>query len=182
MYFHFCKYLQYFFSHILPRVVIHQEIQTFSLGSTKKFQEIPSNIRKTCKLQEISGNTTKYQEIQDRKHVILSRKYFVKNMKYFGIFTRLLFGLFDLSFFIAWVLNNFTLFTGDIYEMSNFMKTNFTKSGVFFKLSALKMTEITVLDVEVAVLPSFLKVLLECSAYDSFINKPGNTVKYKEIL
>jgi hypothetical protein len=62
------------------------------------------------------------------------------------------------------------------------MKTNFTKSGVFFKLSALKMTEITVLDVEVAVLPSFLKVLLECSAYDSFINKPGNTVKYKEIL
>jgi hypothetical protein len=42
-------------------------------------------------------------------------KYFVKNMKYFGIFRRL---LFDLSIFINWVLNYFTLFTG-IYEMSN---------------------------------------------------------------
>jgi hypothetical protein len=36
------------------------------------------------------------------------------------------------------------------------MKTNFTKSGVFFKLNALKMSEITVFDVldeEMAVLP-----------------------------
>jgi hypothetical protein len=42
------------------------------------------------------------------------------------------------------------------------MKTNFTKSGVFFKLNASKMSEITVFDVideEVAVHPSFLKVL-----------------------
>jgi hypothetical protein len=42
------------------------------------------------------------------------------------------------------------------------MKTNFTKSGVFFKLNALKMSEITVFDVldeEVTVLPSFLKFL-----------------------
>jgi hypothetical protein len=36
-------------------------------------------------------------------------------MKYIGIFTRL---LFDMSFFIDWVLNYFTLFTR-IYEMSN---------------------------------------------------------------
>jgi hypothetical protein len=36
-------------------------------------------------------------------------------MKYFGIFRRL---LFDLSFFIDWVLNYFTLFTG-MYELSN---------------------------------------------------------------
>jgi hypothetical protein len=48
------------------------------------------------------------------------------------------------------------------------MKTNLTKSGVFFKLNVLKMSETTVVDVideEVAVLPSFLKVLLEFSAY-----------------
>jgi hypothetical protein len=47
------------------------------------------------------------------------------------------------------------------------------------------MSEITVFDVideEAAVLPSFLKVLLEFSAYDSFIIKTGNTMKYKEIL
>jgi hypothetical protein len=36
----------------------------------------------------------KYQEIQDQKHEIL-RKYFIKKMKYFGIFTRL---SFDLSY------------------------------------------------------------------------------------
>jgi hypothetical protein len=43
------------------------------------------------------------------------------------------------------------------------------------------MSEITVFDVineEVGVLPSFLKVLLEFSAYDSFITKMGNTRKY----
>jgi ABC-type sugar transport system permease subunit len=54
------------------------------------------------------------------------------------------------------------------------------------------MSEITVFDVideEVAVLPSFLKVLLEFSAYDSSITKTGNTrkyfaknMKYQEIL
>jgi hypothetical protein len=47
------------------------------------------------------------------------------------------------------------------------------------------MSEITVFDVidaEMAVLPSFLKVLLAFSAYDSFITKTGNTIKYKEIL
>jgi hypothetical protein len=59
--------------------------------------------------------------------------------------------------------------------------TNFTKSGVFFKLNAFKMSEITVFDViyeEVAVLPSFFKVLLEFSAYDSFrkyLKIVGNT-------
>jgi hypothetical protein len=54
----------------------------------------------------------------------------------------------------------------------------------FFKLNALKMFEITVFDVideEVAVLLSFLKVLLEISAYGSFITKTGNTMKYQEI-
>jgi hypothetical protein len=51
------------------------------------------------------------------------------------------------------------------------MKTDFTISGVFFKLNAFKISETTVFDVideEVAVLPSFLKVLLELSGYDSF--------------
>jgi hypothetical protein len=51
----------------------------------------------------------------------------------------------------------------------------------FLKLNALKMSEITVFDVideEVVVLPSFLKVLLEISAYNSFITKTGNTMKY----
>jgi hypothetical protein len=65
--------------------------------------------------------------------------------------------------------------------MSNLMKTNFTKSGVFFKLNALKISAITIVDVidkEVAVLPSFLKVILEFSAYFSFITKPGNIMKY----
>jgi hypothetical protein len=55
----------------------------------------------------------------------------------------------------------------------------------FFKLNALKMSEITVFDVldeEVAVLPSFLEVLLDSSAYDSYITKTGNTMKYKEIV
>jgi hypothetical protein len=64
------------------------------------------------------------------------------------------------------------------------MKTNFNKSGVFFKLNAFKMSEITVFDVideEVAVLLSFLKVLLEFSANDTFITKAGNTMKYQEI-
>jgi hypothetical protein len=44
------------------------------------------------------------------------------------------------------------------------------------------MSEITVFDVivEEAVLPSFLKVLLEFSAYDSFITKIGNTMKVME--
>jgi hypothetical protein len=37
-----------------------------------------------------------------------------------------------------------------------------------------------VIDEEVAMLPSFLKVLLEFSAYDLFINKTGNTMKYQE--
>jgi hypothetical protein len=49
------------------------------------------------------------------------------------------------------------------------MNTNFTKSVVFFKLNASKMSEITVFDLideEVAVLPSFFKVLLEFSAYE----------------
>jgi hypothetical protein len=31
------------------------------------------------------------------------------------------------------------------------------------------------------VLPSFLKVLLEFGAYDLFITKTGNTLKYQEI-
>jgi hypothetical protein len=46
------------------------------------------------------------------------------------------------------------------------------------------MFEITVFDVideELAVQLSFLKVLLEISAYDSFITKTGNTMKYEEI-
>jgi hypothetical protein len=46
------------------------------------------------------------------------------------------------------------------------------------------MSEITVFDViyeEVTVLPSFLKVLLEFSAYDSLITKTGNTMKYQEM-
>jgi hypothetical protein len=38
-----------------------------------------------------------------------------------------------------------------------------------------------VIDEEVAVFPSFLKVLLEFSAYDSFITKTENTLKYQEI-
>jgi hypothetical protein len=66
------------------------------------------------------------------------------------------------------------------------MKTNVTKSGFFFfKLNALKISEITVFDVideKVAVLPSFLKVLFEFSVYDSFITKTGNIMKYQEIL
>jgi hypothetical protein len=52
----------------------------------------------------------------------------------------------------------------------------------FLKLNALKRSEITVFDVidkGVAVLPSFLKVLLEFSAYDSSITKTGNTMKYQ---
>jgi hypothetical protein len=51
----------------------------------------------------------------------------------------------------------------------------------FFKLNALKISEITIFDViveEVAVLTSFLKVLLELSAFFSFITKTGNTSKY----
>jgi hypothetical protein len=47
------------------------------------------------------------------------------------------------------------------------------------------MTEITVFDVideEVAVFPSFLKVLLELIAYDSLITKTRNTMKYQKIL
>jgi hypothetical protein len=51
-----------------------------------------------------------------------TRKYKTKKMKYFGIFTRL---LFDSGFFIDWVLNYFTLITG-IYEMSN--RTYYEKS------------------------------------------------------
>jgi hypothetical protein len=61
------------------------------------------------------------------------------------------------------------------------MKPSFTKSGFFFKLNVVNMSEITVfnvIDEEVAVLSSFLKVLLEFSAYDSFITKTGNTMKY----
>jgi hypothetical protein len=67
--------------------------------------------------------------------------------------------------------------------MSNFMDTNENKcyqKWSFYKLNALKMSEITVFDVmdeEVAVLPSFLKVLFEFSAYDSFITKTGNTLQ-----
>jgi hypothetical protein len=64
------------------------------------------------------------------------------------------------------------------------MKTNFNKSGVFFILNALKMSEITVfdeIDEEVAVLPSFLKGFLEFNAYDSFIAKREYTMKYQEI-
>jgi hypothetical protein len=95
----------------------------------RKYQEIPKKFRKyleisenTCKFQEILGNIWKFCEIpgNTRPQTSNTRKYFVKNMKYVGIFTRL---LFDLSFFIDWVLNYFTLFTG-IYEMSSFMKTN----------------------------------------------------------
>jgi hypothetical protein len=47
------------------------------------------------------------------------------------------------------------------------------------------MSEITVYDLidgEVAVVPLFLKVLLEFSAYDSFLTKTEITSKYKEIL
>jgi uncharacterized protein (UPF0147 family) len=76
----------------------------------RKYQKIPKNIRKylelsgnTCKL---SGNTTKYQEIQDQKHEILG------NIWYFYA------TLVDLGFFIDWVLNYFALFTG-IHEISN---------------------------------------------------------------
>jgi hypothetical protein len=46
------------------------------------------------------------------------------------------------------------------------------------------MSEITgfdVIDEEVSVLPSFLKVLLEFSAYYSFITKTRNNMKYQEI-
>jgi hypothetical protein len=83
-------------------------------------------------------------------------------MKYFDIFTRLLFD--------------------DFTHFMKRMKINFTNSGVFFKLNALKMSEITIFDViveEVVVLTSFLKILLELSAYLSFITKTGNTTKYK---
>jgi hypothetical protein len=66
---------------------------TFSLGNTKKNQEISSNIRKYLKSYEIPGNT--------RPKTWNTKKYFVKNMKYFGIFTRF---SFDLSFFADWVL------------------------------------------------------------------------------
>jgi hypothetical protein len=38
----------------------HQEIHTFSLGNTKKYQEIPSNFRK---YYEIPGNTRQKHEI-----------------------------------------------------------------------------------------------------------------------
>jgi hypothetical protein len=115
-----------------------------TLGNTyifiRKYQESPVNFRKYYKLP---GNS--------RSKTWNTRKYFVKNMKYFDIFTRL---LFDLSFSIDWDLNYFSLFTG-IYEFSNFMKRNFVK------IYALKMSEITIFDVideKVAVLPSFLKV------------------------
>jgi hypothetical protein len=56
---------------------------------------------------EISGNTTKYQEIQNQKHEILGNTL---------VFLRDYFSTWD--FFIDWVLNYFILFTG-IYEMSN---------------------------------------------------------------
>jgi hypothetical protein len=55
----------------------------------------------------------------------------------------------------------------------------------FKKLNSLKMSEITIFDVideELAVLASFLKVLLEFSAYNSFTIITGNTMKYQEIL
>jgi hypothetical protein len=58
----------------------------------------------------------KYQEIQDQKHEILGNTL----LKYFYA------TLVRLEFFIDWVLNYFTLFTG-MYEMSNFMKTNENK-------------------------------------------------------
>jgi hypothetical protein len=57
------------------------------------------------------------------------------------------------------------------------MKQIDQKWSFFFKLNALKMSEITVFDVideVVTVLPPFLKVLLEFSAY--FISKTGNTL------
>jgi hypothetical protein len=58
--------------------------------------------------------------------------------------------------------------------MSNFMKTNENKFyQKFLKINALKMSEITVFDEtdeDLAVFPSFSKVLLELSAYDSFIS------------
>jgi hypothetical protein len=51
---------------------------TFSLGNTRKYQEILKNFRKyleisgnTCIFQEILGNIRKYYEIQDQKHEIL---------------------------------------------------------------------------------------------------------------
>jgi hypothetical protein len=47
------------------------------------------------------------------------------------------------------------------------------------------MSEITVFDVideEETVLLSFLKVLLELSAYESFIAKTRSTMKYKKTL
>jgi hypothetical protein len=93
----------------------------------RKYLEISGN---ACKFQEILGNIRKFQETQYK--IWNTRKYFVENMKYFGIFTGL---LFDLSFFIDWVLNYFILLTG-IYEMSNFMKKNenkFDQKWSFFK-------------------------------------------------
>jgi hypothetical protein len=59
------------------RRVRHHEIHAFSLANTRKYQEIQkkSISGNTCKFkentrkyQEISGNSTKYQEIKDQKH------------------------------------------------------------------------------------------------------------------
>jgi hypothetical protein len=50
------------------------------------------------------------------------------------------------------------------------MKTNFTISGVFVKINALKMS-----------VASFIFKNFVGSAYESFITKIGNTVKYQEI-
>jgi hypothetical protein len=104
MYFHFWKYLQFFFSCF--KRGRHPEIHKISLGNTRKYQEVPKNFRKnlkisgnTCTFQEILGNIRKYYEIpgNSRPKTWNATIYFVKNMKYFGIFTRL---LFDLSFTI----------------------------------------------------------------------------------
>jgi hypothetical protein len=52
----------------------------------------------------------------------------------------------------------------------------------FFKIKCVKNVWNYVFDMKnMAVLPPFFKVLLEFSAYDSFITKTENTMKYQEI-
>jgi hypothetical protein len=84
-------------------------------------------------------------------------------MKYFGIFTRL---LFDLSFFIDWVLDYFTLFTG-IYEMSKrkyyeipgITRKYFAKNMKYQKILENSRKEISGNTLKYHALKSYLKIM-----------------------
>jgi hypothetical protein len=115
--------------HSFSRGVRHQEIYTFSLGNVKKFQKISGN---TCKFQEILGNIRKYYKILGNT-MPKTRN----TRKYFGIFTRPLFGL---SFFIDWVLMFLLFLLGYMKCQLGNTRKYFAKNMKYQKIIILKVS------------------------------------------